>query len=108
MGKQNRGVIPRGLEQGDLVLVYWLDIVGEVTDDPKKAELAPCIDCGYFMELKSSVGKKSLVVAKCFTPAPPQGEQGLKEHWGGSDIYPMSVVVKVELLRKKKDVKWPT
>lgn len=101
MGKQNRGVIPRGLEQGDLVLVYWLDIVGEITEDPKKAEIAPCIDSGYFMETKTSMGKKSLVIAKCFTPTP-------KEHWGGSDIYPMSIVVKVELIRKKKDLKWPT
>lgn len=101
MGAKNRRVVPKGIGVGDYILVHWIDITAAHTGDKKKADVTPTITGGYFEGYKTSAGVRALVTRDSFHPLEDEGE-----NYEGYDIYPMSTVKKVEILRKKKDVKW--
>ena len=103
MGKKAKSVIPRNLKIGDYVLVYWVDIVGRHSGDKKKANLCPCVTGGFFDGYKTSLGKRCLITRDTYHP----GWDDDEEH-EGTDTYPMSVVLRVELIRKEVDITWPT
>lgn len=101
MGKKGKSVVPTSVREGDYILIYWVDIVGSHSDSTDKAELAMCVTGGFFIGFKTSCGEESLVTADTHHP------EGFDEKYEGSDIYPMSIIHKVEKLASLKDVKWP-
>ena len=100
MGEKNTSIIPKGIKPGDFVLVHWLDIVTDSGGDVRKAELAPGMTPGFYWEVKQSNKKECLVIYETHTP------EGMEIERGGSHIFPINIVVKVEILKRKKDLKF--
>jgi hypothetical protein len=79
--------VPKNIKRGDPVIVHWLDIHHDGTDDPANAELAPCRTRGFFVCEKTSHGIESLVTSSTDHPG---------AEFMGWDIFPLSVVTKLE------------
>ncbi len=99
MGEKGTSVIPEGLQKGDFILVHWLDIATDSGGDVTKAELAPGLTPCFFWEIKHNRNRKCLVCYETHRPNWPDGEED------GSHIFPIAVVVKIEILKRKKDLK---
>ncbi len=100
MGEKSTSVIPEGIKKGDFVLVHWLDIATDSGGDPRKSELAPGLTPGFFWEVKTNRSRKCLVCYETHRPGWPDGEED------GSHIFPINVILKVEILKRKKDLKF--
>lgn len=103
MGQKVKSLVPKNIKDGDYVLVYWVDIVGQHSGEKKKAELAPCVTGGFFVGYKTSKGKRCLVTADTYHP-----EDFEDTPFEGYDIYPINVILRVQKLFSVKEIKWPT
>jgi hypothetical protein len=101
MGKQGNRIVPKGIGEGDYVLVHWIDITSSHSGDKNKASITPTITGGFWAGFKTSEGVRTLVTRDSFHPKEPEDE-----NYEGYDAYPMSTVKKVQILLKAKDLKW--
>lgn len=86
---------PADMKRGDLIYIYWLDIVGDQTGDD--ADLAKCGTSGHFDRFCMSNGRRCL---KTYITEHFEDEET------GKDIYPLSVIERVKVLMKKEDNEW--
>lgn len=83
--------------RGDLVLVHWVDITGDGVGDVKDAVAAECITPGYFYGYKQQKDVRMLVLQLTLHSS---GEMR------GWDVYPASVVRRIEVLRPKEELRY--
>ncbi len=100
MGAENKSVIPPGVKRGDFVLVHWSDISTDSSGHPSKAETCPGLTPAFYWGVKK---EKQIDCLVCYETHRPGWEDGEED---GSHIFPLSIVRKIEVLRKKKDLKF--
>ena len=103
MGKQTNRIVPKTIDIGDYILVHWIDIMADHSGDKKKSDIMPCITGGYFAGYKIAEHTNNKLLITLDTLHPFEKED---ENYEGYDAYPMSVVKKVQILLKAKEVKW--
>ena len=80
------------LKRGDIVIVHWLDITGS-DGMPDRVSLAQSQSLGYYYEQRKSQGLDCIVTTRS-----KNTDKDMHE-WDGADIYPLSVVTRVERVR---------
>lgn len=84
-------------DPGDLVLVWWVDIASSSHGDAADATVPVCINPGFWYGRRVRAGERVVILEK---HVHSDGGDWSK----GYDIYPASVVRKVEVVRKKGDI----
>lgn len=87
------------MNSGDPVIVTWLDISSDAVGDPKKARLFTRRTVGIFERYCiQKYDKKRVKVLICKTTMDEDDDSQ-----SGYDVYPVSVVLKVQELQTKED-----
>lgn len=85
---------PEELVRGDLIDVQWVDINEDPVGDPVDAAVLPRLSVGYFWGLAESHG------VKCLVTTTTMDKDGSEQ--SGYCIYPLSVVLRIRSIRKKR------
>jgi hypothetical protein len=80
--------------KGDLIQVDWVDIAEDPVGDPNKAQLARRTSYGLFWEIRHDGAQEVLVTTTTV-------DRGSAEQ-SGYCIYPLSCVVKLSVIKKRK------
>lgn len=84
-------------KRGDLVLIHWVDITNDGAGSPDAAALTPRITAGFFHGYRKQKGVRVLV-----TYLTQDCDEGRAQF--GSDIYPVSVVRHVEVVKRANEI----
>lgn len=80
--------------RGDLIEIHWYDVLEDNVGDPHTASLARRVSIGYFWEEKVDRGVPSLVTTSTVEKSEISNS--------GYCIYPMSLVSKINVIRRKR------
>lgn len=89
MNKQNKAL----LKNGNLVQVYWLDIMGFTNECLKLAKPAPCYSIGHVRRISRESGLEYMILSSA------EYEHNDMESIGDCTAIPLGCIYKVELIK---------